>query len=194
MSELAFETGLTDDQITAYIADPATIETHEIAREVIDCLDAEIANIQAQVDAAMVEANVRPLSEERQAWVKRASFAAAMRKNSRQRVYQRDKELRGFKGPATMEPKHSKEEKALKQQRLLVEAETRRDAKKLALQNTTLQIAKIAQQRRDLEAARSFEHRFYMAAKQLLSAEQIEAIKAEPTYSVSSKDSHPQRE
>jgi hypothetical protein len=188
MSDTAELSGLTDDQITAYIADPATIETHEIAREVIDCLDAEIAGIQAQVDAAMIEANIRPLSEDRQVWVKRASYAAAMRKNSRHRVYQRDKELRGLKGPATMEPKHSKEEKALKQQRLLVEAEARRDAKKLALQNTTLQIATISQQRREMDARRSFEHRFYMAATRLLAPEQVAAIKAEASPPLSSPE------
>lgn len=187
MSELALEISLTDDQITAYIDDPASIETHEIANEIIGCLHNEIAAIQAQIDATMIEANVRPLSEERQSWVKRASYAAAMKKQQLRSVHQRDKEIRGTKGPAVTEPKVSREEKALKQQRLLVEAETRRDAKKLALQNATIQVARIAQQRRDLEAARSFERRFYAAAVKLLPAEQTEAIKAAASSSLASK-------
>lgn len=146
---------LTDDQITAYIEDPASILTHEVAISVYECLDNEIASIQTQIDAAMIEANLRPLSEERQAWAKRASFAAAVKRNQRHKVYQRDKELRGVKGKAFTEPKHSKEEKLLKQQRLLIEAETRRDAKKLALQVAKNREMEIAQQRRDLALSRT---------------------------------------
>jgi hypothetical protein len=152
VSELQAASDLTDDQITALISDPAKIETHEMALEVIGVLDAEIANIQTQIDAATIEANIRPLSSERQSWLKRASYAAAMRRNERHKVYQRDKELRGLKGRAFTEPKHTKEEKALKQQRLLVEAETRRASKQLALSQARAREMELAQQSRELKA------------------------------------------
>lgn len=126
-------TGLSDDEITALIADPAKIMSHETALEIIAVLDAEIANIQTQVDAATIEANVRPLTPERQAWLRRASYAGAMRRNERHRVYQRDKELRGTKGIGNMPPKdpHKAEANLLKQQRLADEAKTRRAKKEL---------------------------------------------------------------
>jgi hypothetical protein len=140
---------LSDEQIMAMIADPATIPTHEIALEVMAVLDAEIANIQTQVDAATIEANIRPLAPNRMAWLKRASYAGAMRRNERQKIYQRDKELRGMKGRAFTEPKHSKEEKALKQQRLMIEAEDRRLKRQLAIEKERTRQMEIAQEKRN---------------------------------------------
>lgn len=142
------DAGLSDDEITALIDDPAKIESHEVALEVVAVLDAEIANIQAQVDAAVIEANVRPLSPERQAWLRRATYAGAMRRNERHRVMQRDKELRGVKGNATTEPKHTKEEKRLKQERLLVEAQDRRLKRQLAVESERAKQMEIAERRR----------------------------------------------
>lgn len=159
---------LTDDEITAFIEDPAKIETHEVALEVIAVLDAEIANIQVQVDAAMIEANIRPLSDERQAWLRRASYAGAMRRNERHRVMQRDREIRRVKGVAQMEPRRSKEEKLLRQQRLLVEGEARREQKRAeGLRQSNLQ-SELSLKRKELDAARSFERRFLATAKRLL--------------------------
>lgn len=167
---------LTDEQITALIADPAKIETHEIALEIIGCLDAEIANIQVQIDAATIEANIRPLSAERQAWLRRASYAAAMRRQERHKVMQRDKEIRGTKGKAFTEPKRNKEEGLLKQQRLMAEAEARRDKRRaevLALEN---QKASIANTRREMELKMSFNRRFHDAAERLLPKETYDQI------------------
>lgn len=143
---------LTDEQITVLIEDPAKIDSHEVALEVVAVLDAEIANIQAQVDAAVIEANVRPLNPERQAWLRRATYAGAMRRNERHRVMQRDKELRGVKGRATTEPKHSKEEKRLKQERLLIEAQDRRLKRQLAVESERTKQMEIAERRRNYEA------------------------------------------
>lgn len=144
---------LTDDQITALIDDPAKIETHEQALTVLDCLDAEIANIQAQVDAAVIEANARPLASERQAWLRRATYAGAMRRNERHRVMQRDKELRGTKRPGIMPGSKTKEEKLAKQQRLLAEAEARKAAKQAEIERQKTQQMDLAQRRRELDFA-----------------------------------------
>ena len=116
---------LSDDEITALIGDPSKIETREVAMEIMGVLDAEIADIQTQLDAAMIEANLRPLSAERQAWARRASYAAAMRRREYHRVLQRDRELRNAKlrGPQRRDP----EEGRLKQQRLQAEADARRE-------------------------------------------------------------------
>lgn len=140
---------LDDDAIAELIDDPARIQTHEIALEVISVLDAEIAHIQTQVDAATFEANVRPLSEDRQAWLRKACYAGAMKRSERFRVMQRDKEIRGTKGRAVTEPKHSKEERALKQQRLLAEVEDRRAKRLLALEEQKTRQMEIAQEKRN---------------------------------------------
>lgn len=184
MSEALNETApLTDEQVTAFIEDPATIESHEDALEVLAVLDAEIADIQVQVDAATIEANIRPLSEERQAWLRRASYAGAMRRNERHKVMQRDREIRRVKGAAQMEPRRSKEEKILRQQRLLVEAETRREQKRAeGLRQANLQ-TELSLKKRELDAARSLDRRFMGAAKRLLAPELYEQIAAAATAS-----------
>jgi hypothetical protein len=171
---------ISDDDIDRFIDDPALIQTHEQAIEVLDALDAEIANIQAQIDAAQIENNARPLSPERQAWVRRASYAAVMRRNERHRVIQRDKELRGTKGPKGNPPDpFKKEANLLKQQRLAGEVEIRRIAKQaehLRLQNER---EALAQRRREFQAAQDqqFDRLFVNAARQYLSTEQFEAIR-----------------
>lgn len=152
MGELQTPSDLTDDQVTPLIADPVRIETHDVALEVIGVLDAEIANIQTQIDAATIEANARPLSPERQAWLRRASYAAAMRRNERHKVYQRDKEIRGTKPANGVKDPMKKEANLLKQQRLLAEAETRRLSKQLALANARAREMELAQERRAFKA------------------------------------------
>lgn len=134
---------LTDDEVTALIEDPAKITTHEIAMHVITVLDSEIASIQAQVDAAIIESNAKPLTEDRQAWLRRASYAGAIRKGQRHRVTQRDKEIRGTKNPANMEPKVSKEEKLLKHQRLLEEAQARKAKSLFAIEQLKTEQARL---------------------------------------------------
>ena len=130
-------TALTDDDVDRFIVDPALILTHEHALEVLAVLDDEIASIQAQIDAAQIESNAKPLAPDRLRWVRRASYAAAMRRNDRHKIYQRDKELRGTKNFGGNPPDHTKKEANLiKQQRLADEAATR----KLAKQNEHLRL------------------------------------------------------
>lgn len=144
------ETALTDEQFQALIADPAQITSHEIALEILDVLDGEIAEIQAQIDQAAVESITKPLTPERQAWLKRASYAAAMRRNERHRVMQRDKEIRGtkFHGGKPKDPEVGK----LKQARLLEEATVRKAGKQLGTERERTRQMEIAQKRRELRA------------------------------------------
>lgn len=140
---------LSEDAITALIADPASIQSHEVALEVLDVLDDEIANIQAQLDQAAAEAISRPLPADRQAWYKRASYAAAMRRNERHRVMQRDKEIRGtkFRGGTPKDPEVGK----LKQARLRDEAQTRKAGMLLKIEQEKTRQMEIAQRRRELD-------------------------------------------
>lgn len=146
---------LSDEQVTAFINDPATIATHDEAVEVIDCLDAEIANIQSQVDMAVIEANARPLNEDRQSWLRRATYACAMRRNERHRVMQRDKEIRGTKGSAgnsAADKSAKREANLVKQQRLLEETTIRRIAKENSRTQLQIERERVAVRRRELES------------------------------------------
>lgn len=169
---------LTDDQITALVDDPAKIETHEIALEVLAVLDAEIADIQSQVDAAIIEANARPLPPDRQAWLRRATYAGAMRRNERHKIFQRDKELRGTKnkGHTPKDPLKAEANK-IKQERLREEATVRRKNKELEIEKQRTAQMQIAVQRRELDATKQFQHRFQEAAMRLLPPETYEMIK-----------------
>jgi hypothetical protein len=152
---------LTDDQITAFIGDPATIPDHDTALLVLDCLEAEIVNIQAQIDQAMAESTMRPLSEDRQAWLKRASYACAMRRNERHKVFMRDKEIRGTKiQQGSRKSPAEVEERRLKQLRLMEEAAARREkaaAKRASdlvrVEELRLSQMEVAQRKRELAAA-----------------------------------------
>ena len=123
------ELTLTDDEVTAYISDPATIPTHEAALYVLDTLDAEIAQIQSQIDAAQIRYNNATIPAETEAWLRRAAYAGAMRRNERHRIIQRDKEIRGTKFQ-TVPNVEKKQANLLKQERLKIEAETRREEKR----------------------------------------------------------------
>ncbi len=140
---------LTDDQVTAFIADPATIPSHEIALAVAEVLEAEIASIQAQVDAAQIESNAKPLSPDRRAWVQRASYAAAMRRNELRRILNRDKEIRGTKHWSDKNAPEIAQAKLLKQERLKIEAEDRRLSKQLRHQEQITRQMELADKRRE---------------------------------------------
>lgn len=175
------EATLSDDDLDRLIGDPALIPTHEVALEVIDALDAEIADIQAKVDACQIEHNAKPMPPETKSWLQRASYAAAMRRNSRHRVMQRDKEIRGCKLFGGNPPDPTKKEaNIIKQTRLAGEVEMRRLAKQsehLRLQNER---ETLAHQRRAFQAERDiqFEKRFVDAARRYLSEEQFEEVRA----------------
>lgn len=178
MSEAAV---ITDDELDRMISDPALILTHEQALEVLETLDDEIASIQAQIDAAQIESNAKPMSPDRLRWLQRASYAAAMRRNERHRVMQRDKELRGTKnfGGHPKDPT-KKEANIVKQQRLAVEVEIRRAAKQADLLKLQNESQTLAQRRREFQAQREreFERQFVSAARGYLSAEQFEEIRS----------------
>lgn len=133
------------------VANPLLIETKEMAQEVLNWLNREIANIDAQLDAAAIQAGQREMPESKADWLRRACYAVAMKKRDYHKIYQRSRELRGIKGPSQTEPSHTKEEKALKHQRLLVEAETRRTAKQLQYQQAKNREAELAQKKRETE-------------------------------------------
>ena len=162
--------GMDEDEFNKFIDDPSLIETHEKALVILDILDSEIANIQVQLDAARIEANGEPLPPERQAWLKRASYAAAMRRNARLRVYQRDKEIRYVKGKAVTDPK-DKEVKLVKQQRLRAEVEDRRLKRQQAIEAEKTHQMLIAHGRR-------FSTIFREEAKRLLPTDTYEQIVA----------------
>jgi len=146
-------TTLTDDDVDRFIADTALITAHEQALEILEMLDDEIASIQAQVDAAQIESNAKPLSHDRLAWVQRASYACATRRNMRHRVMQRDKELRGTKswGGKPKDP-DKKEANLVKQQRLADEVAIRRAAKQADLLRLQNEREALAQKRREFHA------------------------------------------
>lgn len=88
---------LDDEQFEARLKDPSIIATHEEAVAILEELDRNIAQIEMQIEAYSIEANSREMPEERQAWLRRAAYACAMKRNGRHRVMQRDRELRGTK-------------------------------------------------------------------------------------------------
>ena len=78
---------LTDEDIDRFIDDPSLIESRELACDIIDTLDHEIANISAQVEVA--EVKMRAGGDVDDDWLHRATYAKAMRINQRDRIYRR---------------------------------------------------------------------------------------------------------
>lgn len=89
---------MTDEEEAAFnaaVADPATIASETQAQEIIECLDDDIEQIRAQLNAAKIEAETcGGLSEGRQDWVRRASNALVWKLKSRASVGRRLDELR----------------------------------------------------------------------------------------------------
>lgn len=159
--------GLDDDQLLDLADDPKAIESREIAAEVIDCLDHKIAGIQAQLDLALIEAAGQPLSVDRQDWVRRASYAKSMAINSRHRVIARDKTLARDKGKHVPDPAKAETQK-LKQERLMLEAEARREAKGAKAEQLRTEQMRMSEGRREREAEQRYERRFVAAARTIL--------------------------
>jgi hypothetical protein len=74
---------------------PRLIETVEIAAEVLTLLDNKLESIGCQLDAATTEAQVQPLSPDRQEWLRRVSWARAKTARQRNAVAGRHSELSG---------------------------------------------------------------------------------------------------
>ena len=148
---------LSDERFDAVCADPTIIENHQEAAAVLQELDGDIANIQAQLDAYEIEFSGRTPPEERRSWFRRASHARAFKASIRHRVIMRDKELRKTKGPSTTPAKRDPAVGLAKQARLMVEAENRR--------------ADIAARRVAVEQQRSVNSIFAAVAKEKLPPE-----------------------
>lgn len=159
---------LTEDEVNGMINDPATIETHEQAIEIMDILNQEISSIQSQIDAAQIRSNAKPMDLDEENWLKRASFACSIRKREYHKVCQRDKEIRGTKGKAFTPPKHTPEEKILKQQRLLEEAQVKKAKRLLEIETQKRIQSEAAERNRQMKIQESFYYKFSQAAHDFL--------------------------
>lgn len=126
---------ILNDTYEDLIADPALIDTHELALEIISYLENEISNIESQIKTAeTIKAFRDPV------WLKRATYAMCLKRHKLTRVYNRDKEIRQVLRATQLQ--HEEEIKLLKkraevvrQERLLVEAENIRTQKKITYEN-----------------------------------------------------------
>lgn len=182
---------LTDEQIDEMIESPDKIETVEHAREIIDILGQEIADIRAQIDVAEVEAAGQGgLSEPRYAWLQRAAYAKAMRIKSLDKVHKRERELRGLFAQVRLSRAEKKEANLLKQQRLMVEAQNRRESKKSLAEAKRAEqtaFAQMIKSKREASARFSFQNVFQVVAKERLGEEKYREIMAETKRRVPSR-------
>jgi hypothetical protein len=168
------EVGFLDDEFEAKVRDTALISTHAEALAMIEEIDMNAADIQAQIDAFRIEmvARVGEMPQHRLDWCRRASCALAMRRVERERILKRDRELRGVY------------EKAAANAALGV---TKAERKLAGIANFTAQSeaakAKSVARAADLELERQrlinkldVNRHFVAIAKKKLSAEQFEAI------------------
>lgn len=159
---------LSDDEFEARVRDPKLIETRDEAKSMLDELDEEIVRIQAQLDTYTTEAIIHAQTPERQAWFRRATYAAAMKRQERFKVYRREKELRGI-NLAGQKAKKDPTEGIAKQARLQAEAEASRAGKQAKVEAArTLQL--------EIGARKLFARKFMMVAKEMLTDEQFDAI------------------
>lgn len=169
---------LSDDDINRMIDDPALIETHEQALEVMAVLDAEIAAINSQVETCQTMYFGRPLPPEKEAWVRRATYASAMRRNDWNKVYKRDKELRGLKSVQRVSLRVAEQpERIARQQRFQAEAEDRKAKRAAEHDALRLRQAEASNKANELKIRRSFNHHFHQAAKDILAPELYEQVK-----------------
>ena len=157
-----------DPALEAAIRDPAQVTSHEQILLFIGMLDLEIASIESQLEMARAEAAIAPLTNYRQDWMRRAAYARSMRWNQRHRLHQRDKELRGVKGPAQTPPKDPAEGQA-KMARFQAEVEARRAAK---LAETAKHNARAA----EFLAMQGWRRHFIDVVRDSLTAEQFTAF------------------
>lgn len=158
---------LSDDEFEAKIKDPSLIKTHEEALSILEDLDMNAADISAQIDAFRIEmvARVGEMPQERLAWLRRASYALAMRRNEREKIMKRDRELRGvYDMQAAIIGKASQKSvlKAARQATHTANAE----AKKSSAEAHKMRI----------ELNRSLDRLFVKVAKQLLQPDMYHAI------------------
>ena len=119
---------LTDEELSDYIDDPSSIPDEATAKEVVACLGEEIEQIKIRIKSASIEAEVVDLSANTRSWLKRATLGLAVRKSALAKVEQRLYDIR--------QPEKAVEERAAKQKRLLIEAEVKRNNKKLEVLRT----------------------------------------------------------
>lgn len=172
---------LAEEEAEKLIGDPALIDSHELALEVMALLDHRIAEITVQLEVAGAQAQLRPMSAEREGWFRRAAYARAMFGRAQHRIFMRDKELRQARGLHHLQQKFApevKEEKAQRHQRYVLENEGRKQAREVE----KAKHAAAAEQQRtaqmQLAAARNFHRAFVALAKEHLPAAQFEAIRS----------------
>lgn len=139
-----------EEKYLEFIQNPAAIDTHELALEVMEAINQSIASIDAQLDASAILAGNRKLRNEEEDWVRRACFALAMKKRDYHKVFQRDRELRGTKGKAQTEANKDKyAANLLKQERLKAEAEERRVTKQHKFEEMQIKRLELEQKARE---------------------------------------------
>lgn len=136
---------LSDEQITIYANKPISIETYEVAMEVITCLENEVDCIEAKLECANQESKSTPMTDANKIWFKRASFAAEIRKKQIVRVKNRASEF--FQKPKAVDAE------MLKQRRLLVEAKNldKQRTQKQLIHEERLSVISLRAQRLEIE-------------------------------------------
>lgn len=158
---------LDDEQFEARLRDPSLIATHEEAVMILEELDHDIAQIGMQIEAYSIEASTREMPEDRQAWLRRAAYAGAMKRNGRHRVIQRDRELRGTKNNGT--PPKDPALKLARKEAFILELSDRKLKRE----------ADVLRQRVALEAVadkRTLARMFQQVCKERLPDEQFQAL------------------
>lgn len=172
---------LSDEEFERKLDDPSLIETHEEAHGIIREVMENVANIDMQIEVYRGEVAISgedAVSPDRHAWYRRALYARMFRTREIDRVYKRDKELRGIVVQATQVKDRS--DRVAKQVRLQAEAEERRAAK--LLQVIRLQYAGAVVAERS-----SVRKHFVAAARAQLIPEMFDAIMTAAQASRASK-------
>lgn len=157
------------DEIEACILDPALIQTHAQALEVLQAIQLEIGNIEAQLsDYALEAARHQEMPQGRREWHRRAAFALSVRQGMRRAVNARDRELRGIPdavppGAAENQARHS---------RLRAEAQDRKAGR-------LLEHAKVQESLAVAELNQSLARHFVEVAAERLAGDVFDALAVE---------------
>lgn len=174
----------TDEEYETRLNDPTLIETHEEAVAILGELDGEIAQIQGQLDQYAVEAQTRAMTDDRQAWFRRASTACGYKRGSRHRVIMRDKEIRGMKR-LNSQPKKDPALKLVKQERLLAEVADRKASREQKAAEARLKLEQF-------QASRTRNNVFVNVCRVRLPVEQFVALMDETRAIVAAGNTKPE--
>ena len=181
MTEWVEMTEDEQNEFEAMLDDPSKISTREKAQEIIEILDQEIAAITAQLDVAQLEAHYTPLSEERAAWARRATYARAVKYAQKNRVVRRDKQIGGIRGYTPPSGKKTPEAIIARNERQKAEVEARREAKRIHGQ---VRIAEFQTKQMELKNARMRAIQFEQIASKMIPRELFDEIKRQAEIQV----------